>query len=99
MAFACHGLHAEASRLGGKWFNPPQWPPYAVWWVASGRGPSWQEACDRHLQLHEQGACAQVFTFKQPFGADGQPVELDVQKIKQATAQNAECLAGINKAR
>ena len=98
MAFAYHGLHAEALRLGGDWFNPPEWPPYAAWWVPGDHRPSWQEACDRHLQLHEHGASATVFTFKQPFGADGQPVELDVKKIRQAAAYNAERLASVNKA-
>ena len=98
MAFAYQGLHGEALRHGAEWFEPPQWPPYAVWWVQNDHTPTWREACARHLQLHEQGASEQVFTFKQPFNAHGKPVDLNGQKIKQIAARNAQLLAGINKA-
>lgn len=93
MAFAYQGLHAEALRHGREWFVAPQWPPYAAWWVADDHTPTWREACARHLQLHEHGADEQVFTFKHPFGPDGQPVQLNAQKIKQIAARNAERLA------
>ena len=98
MAFAYQGLHGDAVRHGRQWFDPPQWPPYALWWVSDRHTPTWREACAKHLQLHEQGACEQVFTFKQPFGADGLPVALDGPKIRQIAARNAARLAGISKA-
>jgi hypothetical protein len=98
MAFAYQGLHAEALRHGRDWFVAPQWPPYVVWWVADSHTPTWREACAKHLQMHELGASDQVFTFKQPFGADGKPVELNAPKIMQIAARNAERLASLAKA-
>ena len=99
MAFAYHGLHADALRLGSKWLQPPQWPPYVVWWVANTRTPCWQEACDKHLLLHEAGVSPEAFTFKQPYDACGMPVELDARKIQQAAAENAARLAVVGRQR
>lgn len=98
MAFAYQGLHAEAMRHAKEWLEPPQWPPYALWWVAAAHTPTWREACAKHLQLHELGTGEQVFTFKQPFSADGLPVELDGRKTRQIAARNAARLSGISKA-
>jgi hypothetical protein len=58
----------------------------------------WREACARHLHLHEHGASEQVFTFKQPFSADGDPVDLNGKKVKQIAHRNATRLASIGKA-
>ena len=97
MAFAYQGLHGEAQRHGREWFEPPQWPPYALWWVPENHTPIWREACAKHLYLHEHGASEQVFTFKHPISADGAPVELNGQKIKQIATRNAARLAATNK--
>jgi hypothetical protein len=98
MAFAYQGLHGEAVRHGREWFVAPQWPPYALWWVDADHTPDWREACAKHLQLHEQGNSRQVFSFKQPFGADGKPVKLNAGRIKQLAAANAARLANITRA-
>ena len=98
MAFAYQGLHGEAMRHGSEWMVAPQWPPYALWWVDADHTPDWREACAKHLQLHQQGGSGQVFTFKEPFSADGDPVKLDAGRIKQIAAANAARLANITRA-
>ena len=66
-------------------------------WTPTTR-PDWREACAKHLQLHQQGGSGQVFTFKEPFSADGDPVKLDAGRIKQIAAANAARLANITRA-
>ena len=97
MAFAYQGLHGEALHHGREWFEPPQWPPYALWWVPENHTPTRREACAKHLHLHEHGAGQQVFTFRQPVSPDGTPVELNGQKIKQIATRNAARLAAASK--
>jgi len=86
-AFAYRGVHAEAMRKRNEWFVKPEWPTYVAWWIADGHTPSWEEAYQRYDQLHQQGASAEAFDFKHPFGADGQPVKIDRQRVKEIKAQ------------
>lgn len=81
MAFAYHGLHAEAMRHAREWFDPPEWPPYAAWWVPDGATPDWADAVKRHEHLHDNGPSAYCFTFKQAFGPDGSPARIDAQCV------------------
>lgn len=82
-AFAYHGLHAEALRLRREWFVKPEWPTYVAWWVNDDHVPTWQEAYERLESLHDHGPSPFAFTFKTPFGADGQPTMLDRRRVDQ----------------
>ena len=46
-----------------------------------GRGWEW---------LHDNGPSDYAFSFKQPFGPDGEPYVIDREKVKQLTGQNLE---------
>jgi Domain of unknown function (DUF3291) len=83
MAFSYFGLHAEALSHGREWFKKPEWPPYAVWWIADGNTPRWMEAVARHERLHDHGPSPHVFNFKAAFDEKGREVNLDMAKIKQ----------------
>lgn len=99
MAFSYAGLHAVALSLGRAWFAKGDWPPYALWWVPEDHRPEWAEAAARHEFLHDEiqagrGPSAKAFTFKQPFDADGNPVRIDRERVKQLAEQNAKAVAG-----
>jgi hypothetical protein len=74
--FVYKGLHLEAFRKRSEWFMKPQWPTYAIWWVADDHVPQWQEACQKLEQLHDKGASPDVFDFKKPFDQYGNPVNI-----------------------
>ena len=88
-AFAYAGVHAEALSHRKEWFLKPEWPSYVAWWVAEGHTPTWREAVERHKYLHEHGSSPSAFDFKQPFGADGKPLELDRTLVKVKMERNA----------
>jgi len=92
MAFSYSGLHAQALKRGREWFVKPQWPPYAVWWVASGHVPEWAEAVWRHQHLHDHGPTSEAFTFKQSFDSAGRAMAIDAQKVKAIAQKNVEIL-------
>ena len=83
-AFAYRGLHAEALRLRREWFVPPEWPTYAIWWVADDEIPSWTEAPQRLEHLHDRGPMPYAFDFRTPFDENGQRIRLT--SSPQATA-------------
>ena len=82
MAFAYHGLHAEAVKRGREWHDAPEWPPYAVWWSEPDNRPDWTEAVARHLHLHENAPTPYVFDFKTMFTPDGEPYAMDPVRLK-----------------
>jgi len=88
-AFAYSHVHAEALTHRKEWFLPPAWPPYVAWWVADGHTPDWHEATVRLEHLHDHGSTAFAFHFKQAFGPDGRPVELDRTRVKALVQRNA----------
>ena len=88
-AFAYAGAHAEALRRRKHWFLVPEWPTYVAWWVADGHIPDWQEAAARHEHLHDYGSSPYAFDFKQPFGRDGKPVEINRAVVKIKIERNA----------
>jgi hypothetical protein len=85
-AYAYNGLHAAALRQRKEWFVARPMLSYVIWWVDDDYIPSWQEACERYQRLHEAGASAEAFDFRHPFGADGQPTQLNRDLIKQHAA-------------
>jgi hypothetical protein len=74
-AFTYKGIHAEALNKRSQWFVKGAWPAYTLWWVDDDHIPDWHEAYERHHHLHQHGATAFAFDFKQPFDAAGQPVD------------------------
>lgn len=70
-AFVSSGLHAKALMQRGKWFRPPAWPSYAMWWVDGGQIPAWADAVAALERLHAQGPSPAAFSFKQPYDPDG----------------------------
>ena len=87
MAFAYHGLHAEALKRGREWHDEPQFPPYAVWWIEAGKRPDWTEAVARHLHLHQHGPTAYVFDFKHLFTPNGKPQATNPARLKSYLEQ------------
>ena len=79
-AFSYHGQHAEALRSRKEWFLTPEWPTYVAWWVDDAHVPTWQEALERLECLYDRGPTPFAFNFKTPYGADGQPIQLDRQR-------------------
>jgi hypothetical protein len=70
-AFAYSGKHLEALQKRKEWFRPPEWPTYVMWWIGDDETPTWEEACDRLAHLHDNGATAHAFNFKQAFDCYG----------------------------
>lgn len=83
--FVYSGLHLEAFKRRTQWFLKPEWPTYAIWWVADDRVPQWQEACQKLEQLHDEGASPSVFDFKTAFDQYGKP--FDVLSYRKARRQ------------
>lgn len=71
-AFVYGGLHQRALAQRHKWFRPPNWPTYAMWWVADSHTPTWSEASSRLEHLHLHGPSLMAFTFKSAFSPDGE---------------------------
>ena len=92
MAFSYSGLHAQALKRGREWFVKPQWPPYAVWWVAANIAPDWAEGVRRHQYLHDHGPTPEAFTFKQAFDGAGGAMTVDALKVKKIAQENAAIL-------
>jgi hypothetical protein len=85
-AFAYNGLHGEALSKRREWFARTEWPVYTAWWVEDNHIPTWQEASERQDRLTKYGPTPEAFNFKQPFGSDGQPLQLDREVIKSKAA-------------
>lgn len=73
-------LHMEALRKRAEWFQRPQWPTYACWWIADGHIPQWRDSARLLEQLHDEGPSPVVFDFHRPFDAAGQP--LDIRQLR-----------------
>lgn len=74
--FAYNGLHKIALAQREKWFRPPAWPSYVMWWVADDHTPQWSEATQRIEHLHTHGPTPYAFSFKHPFDSDGRPIDV-----------------------
>lgn len=88
MAFSYAGVHAEALKNARNWNTKNDWPPLVLWWVEAGRRPDWESAARQLEWLHDQGPGPKAFTFKQPYGPDGEPVEIDRERVKALMQAN-----------
>ncbi len=98
MAFSYFGLHATAIKRGHEWFVKPEWPPYVLWWVEDAVTPEWKVAVLRHEYLHDHGASAHAFTFKNAFDPVGAPLTIDQSRMKAIAAENARIFEQLGKA-
>jgi hypothetical protein len=81
-AYAYAGVHGEALRHRLEWFEKPEWPSYAAWWVADDHRPDWVEAKQRLEYLHDHGPSEVAFDLRAPRGPDGAPVTIDRQAAR-----------------
>jgi hypothetical protein len=61
--FAYQGAHLHALRRRADWFVKGEWPSYAMWWIAEGETPTWEQAASRLEQLHDRGPSPAAFNF------------------------------------
>jgi len=90
MAFSYAGFHAETMRHGREWFPHQDWPPYVLWWVEAR--PEWRDGVQRLEHLHDHGASAVAFSFKEAFDAEGRPVAIDRAEVKRKMQLNEDRL-------
>jgi hypothetical protein len=84
--FVYSGLHVEALRKRHEWFLKPQWPTYAMWWVADSRVPTWEEAAWRLEHLHDHGSTPVAFDFHKPFDELGREVAIRPSRTRRQPA-------------
>ena len=89
MAFSYGGVHADALKHARNWNVRQSWPPLVLWWVRAGHIPDWEEAASRLEYLHDHGATAKAFTFKEPFTASGEACAIDRERVRTITKDNA----------
>jgi hypothetical protein len=89
MAFAYSGVHADALKHARNWNVKPNWPPLVLWWVDGRHIPDWSEGVERLEYLHDNGATARAFTFKEPFAADGEAYGIDRQRVRSIAEANS----------
>ncbi|MCV9967585.1 DUF3291 domain-containing protein [Pararhizobium sp. BT-229] len=88
MAFSYNGVHADALKHGRNWNVKQSWPPLVLWWV--DRRTDWSEAVERLEYLHDHGASARAFTFKEPFAADGEVYQIDRERVRRIAEDNGK---------
>jgi hypothetical protein len=65
--FTYRGTHLEPFRRRRDWFEKPDAPVYALWWVRAGDHPSTDEGHSRLQLLRRLGPSPDAFTFRQRF--------------------------------
>lgn len=69
--FVYRTAHVEIMRRRMEWFERMDAAYMVLWWVASGRRPTLEEAEARLDRLREAGPTAEAFSFRRPFAAPG----------------------------
>jgi len=67
--------HTRVMALRRQWFEKPAGAFMALWWVPAGSLPGAEEGLRRIELLDRGGPSAEAFTFKQPFDAEGRPID------------------------
>ena len=65
--FVYRSAHVEIMRRRREWFERMSEAYMVLWWVPRGHRPGIPEAIARLETLRHHGACAEAFTFRQPF--------------------------------
>lgn len=81
-AFAYAGRHADGLARRAEWFRELDCPGYVAWWVPQAHRPDTLEAVERIETLHREGPSPHAFSFRKPFGPDGQPHAIDRAAVK-----------------
>ncbi len=68
-AFVYAGEHLSLLRNKQQWFEKPDAPILALWWVPAGHLPDIDEAKQALARLRAQGPSAHAFSFARPFPA------------------------------
>jgi len=89
MAFTYNGVHADALKHARHWNVKQRWPALVLWWVDTDVVPEWKDGVARLERLHDDGPSAAAFTFKQPYGGDGNITAIDRERVKRLAAANA----------
>ena len=88
MAFSYAGVHAEALKNARNWNTRNDWPPLVLWWIKAHTRPDWEISAGKLEWLHDNGACPEAFTFKQPYSPDGEPMQIDRERVKALAKEN-----------
>ncbi len=70
-AFVYRSGHRDFMRRRREWFEAPDQPYMALWWVPAGHRPSPAEGRARLEALQRDGPTPFAFSFRQPFPAPG----------------------------
>ena len=62
--------HLGVLRDRKRWFEPPDGPYLALWWIPAGHVPTPQEGKQRLDHLRQHGPTPEAFTFKHLFPAE-----------------------------
>jgi hypothetical protein len=89
MAFTYSGVHADALKHARNWNQRQAWPALVLWWVEAGTQPVWTDGAERLEFLHDNGPTPRAFTFKTPFGPDGNAIVIDRDIVKDIAGRNA----------
>jgi hypothetical protein len=92
--FTYGGLHVAALRRRTEWFLTPEWPTYAIWWVADDHTPRWDEACRKLEMLHDRGSSPDSFDFKSCFDASGAPIEIRALQAVRRDRGSSDAVSG-----
>jgi len=68
-AFAYRTEHREFVRRRNEWFETPQQPYLALWWVEAGHTPTLAECVEHLAHMRANGPSARAFDFKTRFPA------------------------------
>ncbi|MBT3267502.1 DUF3291 domain-containing protein [Candidatus Poribacteria bacterium] len=85
-AGAYGGTHLAAMRKPTEWVKDPIYWSHVLWWVDEDHTPTWQEACERHRQLHEEGPTTSAFSIRNPFDDSGAITRVDHNRVKNLSA-------------
>lgn len=83
LVFTYNGVHGAAmkeNRKSGWFIETDQWPAYVMWWSPRDE-VTYAEGCRRLEHLHDFGPTAYAFSFKKPFGPDGDAYATDQKKV------------------
>ena len=89
MAFSYSGVHANALKHARNWNRKQAWPALVLWWVEAGSCPQWADGVTRLEHLHDNGASAHAFTFKESYDPAGTPSTIDRARVRRVVETNA----------
>jgi hypothetical protein len=71
-----HSDHLRFLARRREWFQRLSEPHLALWWVPAGHVPTAAEAMDRLARLRAEGPGPEAFTFRTPFPAPDEAVQV-----------------------